>query len=537
MSKKNMVYLKGSNKKNTFRIMLCILLLALCFPLIGGGCKTVQEYAESPGTSSGQIAIFLKGPDETASDITFDLQAVTIMAEDGTSRDIMNTPRTLNSVDLIGRQVLISENIIPTGRYKKLRFVVKEAFIKRKEGLANLALPAEGIFIDIDISVMRNQNVSLFLKWKADESVAEGYLFSPAFSVKGEGPELSSLLIYVTNEDSNNVSVINRQSGDVVATIMVGRKPRGIATSLIRERPRVYVANAGSNSVSVIDPTENKVEFEMPIRFGSEPEGIAVVGVSPEKELIFVANYGSDTVSVIDSTIYQEVQKINVGNGPIAIAVDPPVERLSDMLFLSFQDSDALRRYREQFFNVYVANKNSKDVSILKMEKSGSRLDKTITVNVDWSPVALTVDEQRAKVYIANYGTENLSVIDMLQITYGNTAGAVSAITNVGTSVIGVLPDPDLDRLYLLNDATNEIMIIRPFSEAYGTSRATIAPVVSSVPVGNSPRSMIMDPEKRKIYVVNRGSDTVSEVDKATRREERTIPVGKRPYGIAIFPY
>jgi YVTN family beta-propeller protein len=46
-----------------------------------------------------------------------------------------------------------------------------------------------------------------------------------------------------------------------------------------------------------------------------------------------------------------------------------------------------------------------------------------------------------------------------------------------------------------------------------------------------------MDPEGRKIYVVNRGSDTVSEIDKTSRREERTFPVGKKPYGIAMFSY
>ena len=40
--------------------------------------------------------------------------------------------------------------------------------------------------------------------------------------------ELSSSLIYVTNENSDNVSVINRYTGEVVETIMVGRKPRGV---------------------------------------------------------------------------------------------------------------------------------------------------------------------------------------------------------------------------------------------------------------------------------------------------------------------
>jgi len=102
--------------------------------------------------------------------------------------------------------------------------------------------------------------------------VVDGYLFNPLFAVKGQTPELSTLLIYVTNEDSNNVSVINRQSGEVVATIMVGRKPKGIALGSRKDKLKLYVANSGSNSISVIDPATNKMDIEIPIRFGLGPE-------------------------------------------------------------------------------------------------------------------------------------------------------------------------------------------------------------------------------------------------------------------------
>jgi len=553
MSNDERLYKKSQNLAISFRLLaigskvfaLCSklsanssLLLALCSLLVFWiGCASVQEYIESPGTSNGQVTIFLKGPDKTSMDITFDLLTVNIMAEDGTYREMMNTPLNINSIAVTGRQILLGEKALPEGRYKKLRFIVKQASIRRKDKTASLALPPEEIAIGIDITVNKNQNTSLFLNWNADASVVDGYMFSPVFSVKGQVPELSSLLIYVTNEGSNNVSVINRQSGDVVATIMVGKKPKGIATSLGREHQRVYVANSGSNSISVIDPTVNKVELEIPMRFGREPEGIAVVRISPEKELIFVTNYGSNNVSVIDTSTYQEVDKINAGDGPVAVAVDPSVDSLSGTRFLSLEDINFLRSYRDKFFNVYVVNKNSKGVSVLKINTRNGRLEDSINISVEWSPIALTVDYQRGKVYVANYNFNNLSVIDILQIIRGNKAGAVSAISNVGTSVIGVISDPDFDRIYLLKDITSEIMIIRPFSEAFSTMRTTMAPIIGTIVVGNSPRALILDPEGRKIYVVNRGSETVSVIDKTTAREEQVIPVGKRPYGIAMFPF
>lgn len=516
-----------------------ILLLVLCLTLVCVGCASVTEQGESVdyyGQNDGQITIFLNGPDKTSLDITFDLSVVNIMAEDGIYREIMNTPLNINSLKMMGSQMLLGEKALPEGRYEKLKFIVKQAIIKRKDRIANLALPPEGIEIPVNITVTKNQNTSVFLKWDADASIVEGYQFKPEFVIKSQRPELSTLLVYVTNEGSNNVSVINRQTDEVVSTVMVGKRPRGIATGLRRQHLRIYVANSGSNSVSVIDPTTNKVETEIPIRFGKEPEGIAVATVSPEKEFIFVTNYGSNTVSVIDALTYQEMEKANVGNGPIAVAADPPIETLFGATFLSFEDLNILRGYREKFFNVYVANKNSKEVTVLRFDISRSRVIDIMNINVEWNPIALNVDFQRGKVYVANYGFDNLSVINILEVIKGNRTGAVSAISRVGRSNTGVVADPSLERIYLLKESPGEVMIIKPSLEDQGPIK-TITPIIGTIPVGSSPRSLMLDPEARKLYVVNRVSNNVSVIDKTTRKEEKVIPVGRKPYGIAMIPY
>ncbi|MEW6570414.1 MAG: YncE family protein [Nitrospirota bacterium] len=515
-----------------------LMLFALCSLLLLG-CASVKEYTEPKEPSEGQIVLFLKGTEKPSTNITFELTAVKIMADDGTYKDIVSDPIRVNSITIAGRQLLLSEKYLPEGNYKKLQLAVKEASIKRKDRTATLALPAEGIVLDIDLTIKRDQSAPLFLNWNADASVEDVYLFRPVFSITGQVPELGSLLVYVTNENSNNVSVINRQTGDVVATILVGKKPRGVAAGTLRERPRIYVSNSGSDSISVIDPTLNKIDVEIPIRFGKQPEGIAAARVSANKELIFVTNYGSDNVSVIDAATYQEMEKINVGRGPIAVAVDPPAETQSRARFLSFEDINLLRDYGDRFFNVYVANRNSREVSVIKMDRRESRAVEVINLSVEWSPLTITVDSQRGKIYVGNYDYDGLSVIDVLQIIRGNTAGAVSSITNVGTSVVGILADPDLDRIYLLREITGEILIIRPFGEALIPQRPTMvmSPVIDRIPVGNSPRSLVLDPEGRTIYVVNRGSNTVSVINKTTKRREKVIPVGKKPYGIAMFPF
>jgi YVTN family beta-propeller protein len=522
---------------NTSLYSLSSKLFALCLMLVFAGCASLEEgqTTDNYGPNDGQITIYINGPKTASLDIAFDLSAVQIVSDGGMSKEVMSKPLTINSLALMNRQMLLGETALPEGRYEKLKLTVNRAFIKRKEA-ADLSVPPEGIDIPISITVTRNQNTTLFLRWDSDASIAEGYQFKPVFVVRGQRPELSTLLVYVTNEDSNNVSVINRQTDEVVATVMVGKKPRGVATGLRRQHVRVYVANSKSNSVSVIDPTTNTVETEIPMRFGQEPEGIAVATVSPEREFIVVTNYGSNNVSVIDGLTYQEIQKINVGNGPVAVAVDPPVETLARAQFLSFEDAETLRNYRQSFLNAYVANRNSKEVTVLKMDVWSGRIVDVVNLIVDWNPIALDVDFQRGKVYVANYGFDNLSIISIPELIEGHRSGAVSAISGVGHSNTGVVADPSLDRIYLLKEIPGEVLIIRPMAEKQ-TPIKTFTPIVGTIPVGSAPRSLMLDPEARKLYVVNRGSQNVSVIDKTTTREEKVIPVGKKPYGIAMIPF
>ncbi|MBA3060256.1 MAG: hypothetical protein FP832_01150 [Nitrospirae bacterium] len=514
------------------------MLYALCYLLVFlGGCASVQEYIEPSTDSYGQISLFMSEPEKASVDITFNLIAVNAMAEDGTYKEITGSPLHISSIAMSGRQILLGERALPEGAYKKLQLIIKEAKIKGKDRVAQLALPPEGIQLDIKFTVSRNRNTSLFLSWYADASIVDGYLFKPALAVRGQVPQLSSLLVYVTNEGSNNVSVINRQSGEVVATIMVGKRPRGIAVGTRRDSLKVYVANSGSNSISVIDPTTNKVDTEIPVRFGWGAEGIAVAKLSPERELIFVTNYSSNTVSIIDGSTYQEMEKINVGNGPIAVATDPPLDDILNARssFLGFEDINILKNYRERFINVYVVNKNSKDISIVRIDASTGRSVDVVNVGVEWTPVALGMDFQRGKVYVANYDSDKLSVIDILKFVKGNKADIVSAINNVGNATIGVIADPFFNRAYLLKELTDEIIVIKPFSEGSENLRATITPIIDIIAVGNAPRALVLDPEARKLYVVNRGAGNISVVDKTTGKVEKVIPAGKKPYGIAIL--
>ncbi len=100
--------------------------------------------------------------------------------------------------------------------------------------------------------------------------------------------------IEVANQGSNSISVINDTTNRVVATIPVGIHPGNM---IIPENGAyIHVANQGSNTISVINETTNKVAATIPV--GIHPVALE----SANYGYVYVANQGSNSISVINDT-------------------------------------------------------------------------------------------------------------------------------------------------------------------------------------------------------------------------------------------
>jgi YVTN family beta-propeller protein len=73
----------------------------------------------------------------------------------------------------------------------------------------------------------------------------------------GVGVHTGSNKTYVANSLSNTVSVIDNTNNTVINTILVGAGPAGVAVDSTNNR--AYVTNFDDNTVSVIDTTNDTV--------------------------------------------------------------------------------------------------------------------------------------------------------------------------------------------------------------------------------------------------------------------------------------
>ncbi len=120
--------------------------------------------------------------------------------------------------------------------------------------------------------------------------------------------------VYVSNRDTNQVTLIRVSDNLIMGTIDVGSQPNGLAY----HNGRLYVANYGSDSISVITTSNHQVETTIAGFPIDEPSHVAV---NTNTGRLYVSNHGSGRVSVLSGN--SQVSNIDTySTGIYGITVD-----------------------------------------------------------------------------------------------------------------------------------------------------------------------------------------------------------------------
>jgi len=142
--------------------------------------------------------------------------------------------------------------------------------------------------------------------------------------------------VYVANSGNNTISVINGDTHAVSAPFGSGLStPYGIGINTVTNR--VYVTNSGSNTVSIINPDTDTVIGS--ILVGSGPRGITV---DEANNRIYVACAGANRVYAIDALTNTVVGQISVTSGPEDVAV---VEGI-DLIYVTVPSANQVRVFK-----------------------------------------------------------------------------------------------------------------------------------------------------------------------------------------------
>lgn len=472
----------GDGMRRTWQVLGVVLLAVLA-----GACETAGVPGGRPAAppGEGRLLLTLNGPERSAIDLTIELTGITLHARGGGWVQIPVPSTIINSVQVVRRQVPLADIRIPAGRYDRLTMKFGKAVLRQEGRVVDLSVPPDGFTFDVSVDVESGSATSLFVTWDVGRAVERGVFLAPAFAFEGKEAEVRAVVAYVTNEESGTVSLLDRAKDRVVSTLQVGRAPRAIMVE--PNTRRAFVLNEGDDTITVVDVNTQRVVHTLNVEVRSRAHDLAI---SPQGDRLFVANSALNSLSVLDSASFSVVATIPVGISPVAVAVDPRSTR------------------------VLVVNQGSNSVSMVDSFSNRA----VATATVEPGPVHISVDPNTERAYVASPGSAFMSVLSI-------STGQVVRRLNVGPGAAASLPDVIPSRLFVVKPSQNRVVV---FDTNFNVE-------IGGFPAGHGPYRMALDPDRDKLYVVDRDGDSVTVADRLSRRVEATIPVGKRPSAIALI--
>jgi gliding motility-associated-like protein len=254
-----------------------------------------------------------------------------------------------------------------------------------------------------------------------------------------------------------------------------------------------YIANSGSDNVSVINTLTHTVAATIPI--ANQPWATAI---APDGKHAYVVSTNNDrgrsatgTLSVIDATTNTVTATVDLGRNALAITVTPDGTK------------------------AYVTNRTSNTVSVIDLITNTFISDIQIP-----SPLGVDISPDGKKLYVTADGRTEGTLYVL------NTANNQQIATvPIGLNAAGIVASPDDNTVYVANDYLNTVSVINTIT--YTTT--------AIIPVGNTPYGIDISPDGSKVYVANSGAHSISIINTATNTSTE-LPIPGRPFGISVSP-
>jgi YVTN family beta-propeller protein len=297
---------------------------------------------------------------------------------------------------------------------------------------------------------------------------------------------LPSEVVVTANRDDRSLTLVDPDTARALGSIALQRPPHQVALSSDGRFAFATDPSEGSRAVVVAELSSGRQVGEITV--GARPDGIATpAGGGP----VVVSNSGDDTVTTFDQSTRTPSAPTSVGHTPRGLTVagvDGAVRAL-------------------------IANEADGTLTILDV--AGRQLVSTVPVGGRPIAVAAAVDGSHAYVLDAEGG--NVVTVDLRANRSTGSLRVGDRLTSLDTTADGrfllITADDPTNNLYRVDLGLNQL--------------------VSTTNVGAGALAIAASPRAARVYVTTADNRLVI-WDIAADRAVATIPVGRRPEGIAV---
>ena len=312
------------------------------------------------------------------------------------------------------------------------------------------------------------------------------------------------------------------------------------AASLHAATVRIVQTNAAGDSVMLIDPVTNKVVGEI--------GGIEVnhgAAAAPDGRHLYVTNEAESTLDVADLKTLKVIKHIPLTNHPNNVAVSRDGKRVYAAIVagagaIDVIDTTTLTRVKSirtegGIHNVYVTPDGKSVVAgsipgrkITVIDQATEEILWTLPTPEGVRPMAFetNADGSTKRIFVQQSGFNGFIIVDFAAHKIADRIAlpelpAAERVTEglQGSPSHGLAVSPDGKTLCALSKMNTRIyMFSLPDLKLLGESK-----------VGHHPDWLTFTPDGKRVYVANAGSNSVSVIDVAARKEITQIKVGQVP--------
>jgi YVTN family beta-propeller protein len=301
-------------------------------------------------------------------------------------------------------------------------------------------------------------------------------------STDGGGGKQPPYRVYVTNEGSGDMTVIDPVRQEVTATVSLGKRPRGIHPS--PDGKLLYVALSGysfappgvdetklpppdksADGVGVLDIRRNKVARV--IAGGSNPEQLAV---SKDGAIVYIANKDANGLSLIDLASGKVLNTIPVGEEPEGVTITPDgkfvyvtsedegtatqIDTAAAKVIRQIKACNRPRTVIPTPDSARIVIACESDGNILVLDAASLETVQTIKLGKQYKPMGMALTKDASTLYVTTGRAKTMFALDL-------TAGKIRwSFPLTGERSWGVALSPDEKLLFTANGPSNDVSVV-----------------------------------------------------------------------------
>jgi YVTN family beta-propeller protein len=340
--------------------------------------------------------------------------------------------------------------------------------------------------------------------------------------------------VYVTNGGSDTVTILDVVNVRVDRELSVGHNPVAVAASPTRNE--IYVVNSGAppanGSLSVIDAEHNAVVATIPLH--RQPLSI---DLNTAGTLAYIANSGSNSISVVDLTARHEIAQLAAGDDPVFVRISPDgntlvvanqhgntatiIDAVTNKIRASFPSCPGASQVvigpdSSKAFVPCAAGHQVMVVALAQPDAHPAEPDRLETLmDVGLAPVDLAMKPDGGEIFVSNSLSNSVSEIY-------NTTDEVGDTYMIGNTPVRGIVSRDNSLLYVANDRSQEVTV---YSIDDGKR-------IGSITVGDGPAALAFSAAGHLLFIADRRSGDVAVIRTASQSLFTLLPAGRDPNAV-----